>query len=111
MNTKDMLFDAASYWESKRLLYNGVLAVLAIACWGQDLFNGPFWDRIGCAGVLLCFCVIANLLFTLAYPVDLMIQMSPLKNSHLLFRRVLFAFGLCIAVVSALWVLLSSGMA
>lgn len=105
------LADAASYWERKRLLYNGVLTILALACWGPDILSGGVRDWVSGGIVLLVFALIANALFCLAYPIDLAFQMSPLRTLLVTTRRVMFIAGLIFASTLALWVMLRSGMA
>ena len=111
MNFKERLVDAVSYWERRRLLYNGVLTILALVCWGPEIVAGGPGAWMGGGIVLLVFCAIANALFCLAYPVDLAIQVSPLKELLPGTRGVLFVFGLALASTIALWVLLGNGMA
>jgi hypothetical protein len=111
MTMLDCLRRAGSYWERKRIVYNAVLVVLTLACWGSEMVaDGPrAW--LGAAIVLTGFAVIANALFCLAYPIDVALQLFSLEEMLKRTRPVLFACGLAIATSLALWILLGSGMA
>ncbi|MEO2017222.1 MAG: hypothetical protein ABGZ53_22935 [Fuerstiella sp.] len=111
MNFRESFVDAATWWERKRLLYNGVLVIFAVICWGREIILGGPRVWLGGGIVLLVFAVIANALFCVAYPVDLAIQASPLRNIRAVTRWALFVSGLVLASSLALWVLLGQGMA
>lgn len=103
--------ETVSYWERRRLIYNGVLVVLAAACWGADILAGGPRDWLGGGLVLLIFASIANALYCLAYPVDLVFQIPLLKPAVKYLRGALFVTGTAIAMALALWVMLGTGMA
>ena len=107
---RNHLFDAATYWERMRVVYNGVLAILVLACWGHDIVSSGPPQRFGAALVLLIFAAIANALYCLAYPVDLAFQMTSFVKKKTGFRWLLFATGVIVASVLALWIMLGSGM-
>lgn len=106
---KFYLADAAAYWEPMRVVYNVVLGVLAVACWGLDIvLSGPS-QWLGAVVVMAIFAGIANALYCLAYPVDLAFQMVPLSQNSKGFRSILFTVGVVIASGLALWVMLGNG--
>lgn len=111
MELKSLFADAVSYWERKRIVYNGVLGILAVACWGADILAGAPRQWLGAAVVLLIFAGVANALYCFAYPVDLAFQMTPLKEGWRRFRWLLFATGVILASIIALWIMLRPGMA
>lgn len=111
MNFSECLKDAVSYWERKRILYNAVLVVLTLICWGPDILPGGPRAWIGGGLVVLVFAGIANVLYSLAYPVDLVLQMSPYRTLWLSSRWLLFTTGLLLAVCLALQIMLGDGMA
>ena len=104
------LADAASYWEPMRIIYNGVLAVLVLACWGLEIVSSGPAQWLGAALVLMIFAGIANALYCLAYPIDLAFQVVPFIQRRKEFRWLLFAAGVIVASVLALWVMLGTGM-
>ena len=71
MEFTPLFADSVSYWERKRVIYNVVLAVLVIACWGAELLAADVRAWFGAGLVLFIFAVAANALYCLAYPVDL----------------------------------------
>lgn len=111
MKFKSYLADAASYWERKRLIYNGVLALLAAACWGPEILMGGPSHWLGGGLVLLFFAIVANVLFCAAYPVDLALQFTPWRSWWMRLRPALFCGGVLLASSLALWVMLGTGMA
>lgn len=80
------LADAASYWEPMQMIYNGVLAVLVLACWGFDIVSSEPGQWLGAALVLMIFAGIANDLYCRAYPIDLAFQMVPFIQRRKKFR-------------------------
>jgi hypothetical protein len=111
MDIKPHITDAVSYWERKRITYNGVLALLVISCWGEDILAGTPAHWLGAGIVLLVLAGIANVLYCAAYAVDLAFQMTPLKAVWQQRRWLLFTSGLLLASTLALWIMLHSGMA
>ena len=111
MTMLDCLRRAGSYWERKRIVYNAVLVVLTLVCWGSEIVTGGPRAWLGSAIVLTGFALVANALFCLAYPIDIGLQLFSLETLLQRTRPVLFACGLAIATSLALWILLGSGMA
>lgn len=111
MEQSTLINDAIAYWERKRLVYNGVLACVVFCCWGGEILTAKPHECLGLAFVLLFFAAIANVLFCLAYPIDIVLQFSPLRAKWKRCRWVLFASGLMIAGTLAVWVMLRDGMA
>jgi hypothetical protein len=110
MEFKSLFADAVSYWERKRIIYNGVLVILVAACWGGDILSGGPQQWLGAAFVLFLFAGVANALYCFAYPVDLAFQMTPLKECWQRFRWLLFATGVILASILSLWIMLRQGM-
>jgi hypothetical protein len=111
MHIKPHVADLVSYWEEKRIVYNSVLVLLVLACWGEDILSGGPAQWLGAAIVLLVLAGIANVLYCFAYPIDLALQMTPLKSVWQHYRWLLFTGGLLLASTLALWVMLHTGMA
>ena len=105
------LRDAFGYWERRRIVYNGVLAVLVVACWGVEIALARPIGWLGAAVVLMFFAAIANALYCVAYPIDLVFQSTPWQSSWRRFRWLLFVSGTGLASVLALWIMLRPGMA
>lgn len=107
---KELLVDAARYWEPMRIAYNGILASASIVCWAPEIFSGRVGDLLASLVVLMFFAVPANLCYCAAYPIDLMFQLTPFRRYRQSFRWALLLCGTCLAVGCALWVLLVDHM-
>lgn len=111
MKLNECFTEAASYWERKRIPYNAALCLLALICWGPDIIIGGPQDWLMGSMILLVLAAVANALYCLAYPVDILFQLSPLKREWTEVRWILFVMGLSIASGFALWLMLGEGMA
>jgi hypothetical protein len=70
--------DALRYWELRRLLYNAVLAVITI--W-QLVVHHAFPPQASAAvAMLFVLAVVANILYSAAYLVDVFVQTSVYRN-------------------------------
>ena len=110
MEFRAFIADAISYWERKRIIYNGVLVILVAVCWGGDILSDGPQQRWGAAFVLFLFAAVANFLYCFAYPIDLAFQMTPWRKYLQRFRCWLFAAGVVLASILALWIMLQQGM-
>jgi hypothetical protein len=72
---KNIITESLQYWEPRRLVFNGGLAMAVLA---TTLFHhGSLWALTGQAFAgLLIMAIIANVLYCSAYLVDVFIQMS-----------------------------------
>jgi hypothetical protein len=87
---------AIRFWEPARILYNLALAAAFFGFGGGVLLDA---GRIAPAVMVLLFAAVANLLYCLAYPVDLAVQASAYREGYVrLGRPALFAGGLLVAL-------------
>lgn len=107
----DYLTNATNYWERKRLIYNGLLALLVLICWGREVIESGPGGVVGACVVMAVLALLANVLFTLAYPIDLVLQFLPIPRLLGVARLTVFIAGTVLASGLALWVLLNQGMA
>jgi hypothetical protein len=99
MTFRAMLADAARFWETGRLGYNGVLALLLLVV----ASFGDAWEAIAKAfGIVVVLGVIANLLYCVAYPVDLVMQASPARDLWRRWRWAVWCAGTALAALLAL---------
>src|SRR5262245_7148986 len=95
----DLAADALRYWEPRRLLYNLVLATVVVihfvAAWpgsriylNRDIFFGVF-----------LLAVVANILYCVAYAVDLFVQFSGVREEWRRRRWILLGIGTAFAAV------------
>lgn len=99
MTFRAMLADAARFWETGRLGYNGVLAALLLLL----ASFGNAWEEIGRNfGVVIVLGAIANLLYCVAYPVDLVVQATPARDLWRKWRWAVWCAGTGFAALLAL---------
>lgn len=111
MNITQLILEAVSYWERKRIIYNFVLALLSALCWGVDILSSAPEEWFVAGVVLLVFAMIANVLYCVVYPVDLIMQLTPFRETWKSSRWLPFCGGLLIASGLAWWILQGHGMA
>lgn len=93
--------DMLRYWEPRRLVYNGVLALVVLT---HFLYSLPgAWKRVTWDAVLILFvlAVMANVLYCAAYLVDWFVQQSDFRKRWLSLRWSLLALGTILAAVFA----------
>jgi hypothetical protein len=91
---RDTLNDAISYWEPRRLLYNGALLLVVI---GAFVAGWPVSRRAiewQSAPVLFVLAVLANVVYCAAYLPDLALQHSSFRESWLRVRWILLVTGI-----------------
>jgi len=113
LNIQERFAVSVQYWERTRVIYNAVLAILVLICWGGDLLSNRSPSIMGwilLPLILTLFATIANVLYCAAYPLDVVLQSTPLRSYWLRFRWVMFIGGTSLASVLAVWVLLGDGM-
>jgi hypothetical protein len=102
MLEREHVTDALGFWERGRILYNAVLAAIAlgILLWAQA--EAAEWLFL--APQLFVLAVAANALYCLAYPIDLMVQASDHRARWRKLRWLLWAVGMATAAVLASFV-------
>lgn len=110
MLNREHVTDALKFWEPARVVYN--LALAATAIWQfMPLFNGAMAirpDAMALLPQLIVLAGLANLVYCVAYPIDLFVQASDFRPSRGVWRLVIFTCG-AILGVSLAW-LMSGGM-
>lgn len=97
----DAVYDAGRYWERRRLTYNLVLVTITVFFYLVHVWMGYAMPVLKAVVFNLGMAVVANVLFTLAYPIDLAAR-PVFRGNMRLFRDVLFGFGMILAGVLAL---------
>ena len=89
--------DGLRYWEPRRLIYNGVLALVVlthcVAAWPASQTKLSFDLVLG----LFFLAVLANVCYCVAYLVDIFVQFSGLHRQWRVGRVVLLAIGIAFA--------------
>jgi hypothetical protein len=93
------LADAARYWESRRIVYNLVLAAATIAWFAHAWPN--FREEFTLQGIipLAVLALIANVLYCAAYFIDIPMQLTPFSATWKRRRWILWLAGMLLAFV------------
>ncbi|MGE3250593.1 MAG: hypothetical protein AB7J28_13280 [Hyphomonadaceae bacterium] len=101
--TRANVTDALRYWETGRLFYNAVLALVVV---GALFAANDSWNWMAEAIPILIFlAIVANVLYCAAYPVDLLVQASDFRETWRRWRWVLWLAGTGAAALLAAIVL------
>jgi hypothetical protein len=94
---QEMITDAIRYWEPRRFIYNGVLALIVIGYFCGALPESQ--KAISFDGFLFVFilAVLANLCYCSAYVADIFAQFSGFRVLWLRWRWLLLALGITFA--------------
>jgi hypothetical protein len=93
------LADSIRFWETGRLGYNGVLAAILLMLASV----GDAWETIARNfGAIIILGAVANLLYCIAYPIDLAMQATPLREGWRRWRWIAWAAGTVFAALLAL---------
>ena len=100
--SRDSFMDAVRYWERRRVIYNAVLAVIAV---GGFLLLTPRSLQVFEAKTIYGTFVLAggaNVVYSAAYIPDLFAQATAFRDRWRRWRWILFAAGMLVAVVIAI---------
>jgi hypothetical protein len=92
-----LVAEALRYWEPRRILYNMLLGAIVAGYFIAALprsrtlvtLDGVLW--------MIFLAVLANVCYCAAYVVDVFVQLSPLRETWLRLRWILFVVGLVFA--------------
>lgn len=99
------LADAARFWEPRRILYNLLLAAVAIAWFAHAWPN--FREEFTLSGIiaLSVLALLANLLYCAAYFIDVPLQLTPFSARWKRRRWMLWLAGTLLAfVITNYWI-------
>src|SRR5688572_17392701 len=97
--------DAIRYWEPRRLVYNGVLAIIVVAAFIVQWPRSKEWLGHPALPFFAQALLGANLLYCLAYLAECVAQVSPFCEAWRKWRVVLFVLGVVCASALALFVI------
>ena len=95
----ELATDALRYWEPRRILYNAILVVVTLGEMRARWSSTRYVPQVDLFLALFILAVIANLLYCAAYPADIFVQTSALREVWRRRRWVLFVVGSSFAVV------------
>jgi hypothetical protein len=98
---RSILTNALRYWEPRRLIYNGVLAIIVLLHWLDAKTASEVNYTHGHIMWLILLAVAANICYCAAYGVDILVQLSDFQKSWLQWRWALLVLGILIAAVAA----------
>jgi len=101
VTARQALTDALRYWEPRRILYNGALALVVAATYVACLPASRSELTFGTFLALFVLAVLANVAYCAAYLVDIGVQLSSYRALWLRFRWVLLLIGIAFASVLA----------
>ena len=93
------LGEAARFWEPRRLVYNAVLAAFVV---GWIVRTWPHFRpamTMENLGRLMILALLANVCYSAAYMMDILIQQSAVASSRRLQRSALWVVGMVLAVL------------
>lgn len=96
---REYFTDAIRFWEPRRLIYNGVLALIVIGYFVAGYPGSKATLSIDFALSLFLFAVVANIAYCAAYLADVFVQASGFRELWQRARWVLFALGTLFAAV------------
>ncbi len=94
-----MATDALRYWESRRLVYNGVLGLIVVCYFVAGWPASRTTLSLDSVLHLFLLAVMANVFYCAAYLVDGFVQLSSFRQRWSSLRWVLFALGTAFAAV------------
>ena len=104
---REAVSDAIGYWEPRRIVYNGVLALIVL---GYFAINWPHSrTAVSFEGLLIVFvlAVLANICYCAAYLGDIFVQISGFHDVWQSWRWVLFIIGVTFASIITRWFAIS----
>jgi hypothetical protein len=96
---REIASNALRYWEWRRLVYNAALFSVVAAHFLAGLPDSAHQIEFNALLVSFLLAVFANVLYSVAYPVDVFVQLSALRLLWLRLRWVLFLIGTATAAI------------
>src|SRR5579872_3860128 len=97
ITARDALSNAVRYWEPRRILYNGVLAIVVGAIYVANLPTSRLDLTFDLIQGVFVLAVLANAAYCAAYVVDVLAQLTSFRPDWLRFRWALLLLGLTFA--------------
>lgn len=102
MNTqtlRESVTGAIRYWEPRRLIYNAVLAVIVLVYFGINYPASRSIVSVDFVLSLFLLCVLANVAYCAAYPIDIFVCASSYREQWRKYRWIIFTIGLLFAAI------------
>jgi hypothetical protein len=99
MLSRAHIADAVRFWETGRIGYNLVLAVIVLAF---AFATGEKWMQwLAASPTLIALGVLANVLYCAAYPADLLVQASEFRTAWRSWRWMAWTAGMLLSAALA----------
>ena len=105
---REIAGNALKYWELLRLVYNAALAAVVARYFVAGLPDSMHLVELNALLVLFLLAVVANVLYSVAYLVDVFVQLSVLRPLWLRWRWVLFLIGTATAAILARFIAMAA---
>lgn len=90
---------AIRYWEPRRFIYNVVLAIVTLTCFGLNYPASKSTLSLDFVLLLFLLAVIANVAYCAAYVVDVFASASGYREQWWKLRWIIFTIGLLFAAI------------
>ena len=100
----EKLSDAIRFWEIRRIFYNLWLAVVVLTYFFIYWPGSKSLVQLDALSSLFILAVLANIAYCAAYPVDVFVQMSGVREIRGKVRWVLYVVGMIFAGILTRWV-------
>ena len=98
-NLRESLTTAIRYWEPRRLLYNGALAVVVLVCFALNYPASKSTLSFDFVLMLFLLAVLANVAYCAAYLVDIFASASGYREQWWKHRWIVFTIGVLFASI------------
>ncbi len=90
---RDHVTDALRFWEPARIAYNLTLALITAAMFGPALMSGDMSFTNVSVPNLVILAALANIAYSVIYPIDLFVQSSAFREARAYWRWALWGAG------------------
>ena len=104
---RDVATDALRYWETRRLVYNAILALIVVGYFTAAWPGSKASLTLDSALHLFLLAVFANVLYCAAYIADGFVQLSGFRQSWSHWRWVLLLVGTAVAAIITRFVVMA----
>jgi hypothetical protein len=100
---REIFTDSIRYWEWRRIVYNSALLAVVVGHYFAGLPESKSVLSFDLVLFLFVMAAVANFLYCAAYPIDIFVQLSGLREGWRRWRWILFVIGTSLAAIFARW--------
>ena len=94
---KSIITDSIKFWEIGRLIYNVILAFIVLGLFITGITQGKKIDYFDMSLGLFVLAIVANILYCIAYFIDIFVQLSAFQEYWRKYRWCLLVLGILLA--------------